>query len=55
MVKWDAKVQMIAEQGLEMGRPSRIVADAEIVNGQAQKIHVGGQCVLVGSGSLNIS
>jgi len=54
LVKWESKVKIVIEQGLEMGRPSRIVADAEIVEGRARQIHVGGQCVLVGSGSLNI-
>ncbi len=30
LVKFGAKVRIISEQGLEMGRPSRIIADAEI-------------------------
>lgn len=54
LVKHASKVKVIVEQGLEMGRPSRIVADAEIVDGQARNIYVGGQCILVGSGALSI-
>jgi trans-2,3-dihydro-3-hydroxyanthranilate isomerase len=55
LVKHQPRVRIVAEQGLELGRPSRIVADAEIVGGQARSILVGGQCVLVGSGCINIS
>ncbi|MEN8007832.1 MAG: hypothetical protein ABFS42_12505, partial [Candidatus Krumholzibacteriota bacterium] len=54
LVKFSSKVRIISEQGLEMGRPSRIIAEAGISGGQADDIHVGGQCVLVGSGSINI-
>jgi len=55
LVKQAPRVRIVSEQGLELGRPSRIIADAEICNGQACDIHIGGQCVLVGSGSLRIS
>ncbi len=55
LVKYSSKVRIISEQGLEMGRPSRIIAEAGISGGQATDIRVGGQCVLVGSGSINIS
>ncbi len=55
LVKFSSKVRIISEQGLEMGRPSRIIAEAGISAGQATDIRVGGQCVLVGSGSINIS
>ena len=54
LVKHQPQVRIVVEQGLELGRPSRIVADAEIVGGQARSIQVGGQCVLVGSGTINI-
>jgi hypothetical protein len=37
-----------------MGRPSRLIAEAGIADGQATDIQVGGQCVLVGSGTINI-
>ncbi len=55
LVKYSSKVRIICEQGLEMGRPSRLIAEAGISGGQATAIQVGGQCVLVGSGSINIS
>lgn len=54
LVKQASRIKVIIEQGLEMGRPSRLVAEAEILNGKAQNITVGGQCVLVGSGKINI-
>jgi trans-2,3-dihydro-3-hydroxyanthranilate isomerase len=55
LVKYSSKVRIISEQGLEMGRPSRIIAEAVITGGRATDIQVGGQCVLVGSGTINIS
>lgn len=55
LVKYSSKVRIISEQGLEMGRPSRIIAEAGISAGKATDIQVGGQCVLVGSGSITIS
>ena len=54
LVKYSSRVRIICEQGLEMGRPSRLIAEAGISGGQATAIQVGGQCVLVGSGSINI-
>lgn len=54
LVKPETRVRVIAEQGLEMGRPSRLVAEAEIRGGQARSITVGGHCVLVGSGKIKI-
>lgn len=55
LVKHNPRVRIISEQGLELGRPSRIIADAEIRGGQAHGIHIGGQCVLVGGGSIRMS
>lgn len=54
LIKHEPHVSVVSEQGLELGRPSRIVADADIVGGQAESIKVGGQCVLVGRGSINL-
>lgn len=54
LVRHETRVQVIAEQGLEMGRPSRLVAEAEVRGGQARGITVGGHCVLVGSGKIKI-
>ena len=54
LVKYSSRVRIISEQGLEMGRPSRLIAEAGISGGQATDIQVGGRCVLVGTGSINI-
>jgi trans-2,3-dihydro-3-hydroxyanthranilate isomerase len=42
------------EQGLEMGRPSRIDVEAEVTDGVLRKIRVGGSCVIVGKGDLDL-
>jgi trans-2,3-dihydro-3-hydroxyanthranilate isomerase len=55
LIKSGKKVRLISEQGMEMGRPSRLIGMAEISNGQATSIQVGGQCVLMGSGCIQIS
>jgi trans-2,3-dihydro-3-hydroxyanthranilate isomerase len=55
LVKPDPKIKVVSEQGLEMGRPSRLVAEASVRDGQAREITVGGHCVLVGSGKLKIA
>jgi len=55
LVKPEKKIRVVSEQGLEMGRPSRLVAEAEISGNQARTITVGGSCVLVGSGKIRIS
>lgn len=46
------RLTFIGEQGLEMGRPSRLYVDAAVENGRAVDIKVGGQCVLVGQGHI---
>jgi trans-2,3-dihydro-3-hydroxyanthranilate isomerase len=55
LVKLAPRIQVISEQGMEMGRPSRLICEAEINNGMAHNITVGGSCVLVGSGSIDLS
>lgn len=54
LVRIAPRVRIVSEQGLELGRPSRVVAAADVKGGQAVNIEVGGQCVLVGSGTINI-
>ena len=39
-------------QGVEMGRPSRIVVDVERINGQISTTRISGECVEVISGTL---
>ncbi|MEZ4389302.1 MAG: PhzF family phenazine biosynthesis protein [Candidatus Krumholzibacteriia bacterium] len=50
----DARLTFVGEQGLELGRPSRLYVEADIVGGRAVNIHVGGQCVLVGQGRIRL-
>lgn len=54
LIKMSPKIRVISEQGLEMGRPSRLIAEAEVHNGKASRISVGGSCVLVGTGNIII-
>lgn len=42
------------EQGLEMGRPSRISLGLRVVDGSAARVTVGGACVLMSSGNLRV-
>ncbi len=55
LVKHEPRIRVVSEQGLEMGRPSRLVASANVQGGQARAITVGGHCVLVGSGKLRVA
>ncbi len=48
------RLAFIGEQGLEMGRPSRLFVEAAIEAGRAVDIHVGGHCVLVGRGQIHL-
>jgi len=54
LVKLAPRVRIVSEQGLELGRPSRIIAEADIVDGRPRAIEVGGHCVLVGSGRIGM-
>ena len=44
--------QWIIEQGIEMGRPSRIEADVNISNGSVSSVRIGGNAILVQQGRL---
>jgi trans-2,3-dihydro-3-hydroxyanthranilate isomerase len=54
LVKLAPRVRIVSEQGLELGRPSRIIAEADVVDGRPRTIEVGGRCVLVGSGRIGM-
>jgi trans-2,3-dihydro-3-hydroxyanthranilate isomerase len=54
LIKLTDQVKIVCEQGLEMGRPSRLVAELEVRGGQAANIRVGGHCVLVGKGHIQL-
>ena len=50
----DGHMQYQITQGVEMGRPSRIVVDVERDNGQISKTSIAGECVEVISGRLSL-
>jgi trans-2,3-dihydro-3-hydroxyanthranilate isomerase len=50
----DLHMQYQITQGVEMGRPSRIVVDVERDNGQISKTRISGECVEVISGRLSL-
>ncbi len=49
------RLTFIGEQGLEMGRPSRLFVSAAIREGRAVDIHVGGHCTMVGRGQIQLA
>jgi len=50
----DGSLKVVVEQGLEMGRPSKMFISAEINGAAATNIRVGGHTVLVTQGSLTL-
>ncbi|MBU8871940.1 MAG: PhzF family phenazine biosynthesis protein [Gemmatimonadales bacterium] len=52
LIKFTDQVRIVSEQGLEMGRPSRLIAEAKVFEGRATSVHVGGSCVAMGSGRI---
>jgi trans-2,3-dihydro-3-hydroxyanthranilate isomerase len=50
----DGTVRWIVDQGVEMGRPSRLDLEVDLKRGQLAAIRVGGESVLVSSGTLHI-
>ncbi|HEX8362678.1 MAG TPA: PhzF family phenazine biosynthesis isomerase [Longimicrobium sp.] len=42
------------EQGLEMGRPSRIELEADVADGRAAAVRVGGSAILMSEGTMEI-
>jgi trans-2,3-dihydro-3-hydroxyanthranilate isomerase len=55
LVPLQPHVRLTSEQGVEMGRPSRLVIEVEVEAGQASLIKVGGHCVVLGEGRLALS
>lgn len=47
------RARIVIEQGLEMKRPSRLHAEAEVRGGKTHHSRIGGHCVLLGEGSLH--
>jgi trans-2,3-dihydro-3-hydroxyanthranilate isomerase len=50
----DGMIRWSVDQGVEMGRPSRLELEVDVVGGQVRAIRVGGGSVLVSSGVLHI-
>jgi len=48
------KVEIISEQGLEMGRPSLIYIEIEQDDGRITAVRVGGQCYYMGEGCIEL-
>jgi trans-2,3-dihydro-3-hydroxyanthranilate isomerase len=50
----DNPARMVSEQGFEMGRPSYIHIEIGQANGEINMVKVGGQCVPVGQGFIEL-
>jgi trans-2,3-dihydro-3-hydroxyanthranilate isomerase len=50
----DAALRWVVEQGVEMGRPSRMEITAEKASGQVRAVRVGGTSVRIGEGVLRV-
>jgi trans-2,3-dihydro-3-hydroxyanthranilate isomerase len=53
--KRDGTLRWTVDQGVEMGRPSRLDLEVDLKRGQLAAIRVGGSSVLVSSGTLHIA
>jgi trans-2,3-dihydro-3-hydroxyanthranilate isomerase len=51
----DGTLRWTVDQGVEMGRPSRLELEADVKKGQLVAIRVGGSSVLVSSGTLHLA
>jgi trans-2,3-dihydro-3-hydroxyanthranilate isomerase len=54
LVRGADRLSLLSEQGLEMGRPSRLFVEANVRAGQVTDVTVGGRCVLVGKGTITL-
>jgi trans-2,3-dihydro-3-hydroxyanthranilate isomerase len=50
----DGTLRWVVEQGFEMGRPSILEVEADVVSGELQAVRVGGSTVLVSEGMMSI-
>jgi trans-2,3-dihydro-3-hydroxyanthranilate isomerase len=50
----DNPAKIISEQGFEMGRPSLVHIEIEQMGGDITRVNVGGQCVYIGAGFLEL-
>jgi trans-2,3-dihydro-3-hydroxyanthranilate isomerase len=51
----DGTLRYTLHQGVEMGRPSKLLVEADVVAGEVKAVRVGGASVLVSSGTLHVS
>ena len=42
----------VVEQGVDMGRPSRLEVEADLADGEIRSVRVGGRCVMVSKGEI---
>ncbi|MBA3341416.1 MAG: PhzF family phenazine biosynthesis protein [Gemmatimonadaceae bacterium] len=52
--KRDGTLKWTINQGVEMGRPSRLEVEADVEGGEVREVRVGGASVLVSSGVLHV-
>jgi trans-2,3-dihydro-3-hydroxyanthranilate isomerase len=52
--KRDGTLKWTVHQGVEMGRPSRLDVESDVVGGEVKSVRVGGSTVLIASGTLHI-
>jgi trans-2,3-dihydro-3-hydroxyanthranilate isomerase len=50
----DLSLELRIAQGIEMGRPSLLEASAEKCNGRVTETRIGGRCVAVMTGTIEI-
>jgi trans-2,3-dihydro-3-hydroxyanthranilate isomerase len=54
LVPVQTKTHLLSEQGFEMGRPSLIHIEIEQTAGQISAVTVGGECVVIGEGYIEV-
>lgn len=52
--KKDGTLKYLIHQGVEMGRPSKLFVEVDVVHGEVLAVRVGGASVLVASGELHV-
>jgi len=50
----DGTLNYTLHQGVEMGRPSKLLVETDVVDGEVRAVRVGGESVLVASGTLHV-
>ena len=50
----DGLMKYLVHQGVEMGRPSKLYVETDLVAGEVRAVRVGGASVLVASGELHV-